>query len=95
MAERLTCLTVHLPCGSLELRHVAGQRAKVIAAGQQGPAGRLTPEAMAQVEQAITAAETATAQAQTAVASVNALVDDLTSSFTFYGGAIAAQEPMS
>ncbi|MGM0985423.1 MAG: hypothetical protein ACQEXI_00335 [Pseudomonadota bacterium] len=92
MTDAPTRITVHLPGGSLELRHAAGQRVEILTAGQQGPTGTLAAETLAQIEQAITDADAAAAQAQEAVESVNTLIGELTTSFTHYGGAITAQE---
>ena len=76
-----TRLTITMPARSVTIKVPAPPRYQVISHGLQGPPGTLSAEVLEQV-----------AEARHATQQLGDMMAALTNDFTYYGGAIAAQE---
>ncbi|MDQ7735521.1 hypothetical protein QT231_22710 [Halomonas sp. SpR1] len=76
-----TRLTVHMPARSVTVHLPAPQRFQVLSHGTQGPPGTLSPEILAQVD-----------EARHATQKLGSMMAALTDAISHHGGMIAAQE---
>ena len=80
-----TRLTIQMPARSVTVHLPAPPRFEVISHGLQGPPGTLPQELVEQLKENQSAT-------QQVAALMNALMNALCDDFTYYGGAMAAQE---
>lgn len=76
-----TRLTITMPARSVTVHLPAPQRFQIISHGTQGPPGTLSPEILAQVD-----------EARHATQQLGSMMAALTDAISYHGGMIAAQE---